>query len=96
LQGTTADPGLLAYWELPQRCSKEVKRLIVYVMLSRPRSLATLRSVGIGEHVRQIIEQGPPEQLVANFDMLFGEKMKRTKELAMRLAAKYGLLPGQC
>ena len=38
MQGTTADPGMVAYWFFPQRCSPTVKWLIVYVMLSRLRS----------------------------------------------------------
>ena len=71
MQGTTADPGMVAYWFFPQRCSPTVKWLIVYVMLSRPRSLANLISVGLADKVRGIIEQGPPEDLVATFPKLF-------------------------
>ena len=93
LQGITADPGLVAYWEMPRRTGKELKWLIVYVMLSRPRSLFTLRSVGMGPHIREIIEQGPPEDLVQNFDVLFGEKMKRTEKIAKEAVLKYGFLP---
>ena len=52
MQGTTADPGMVAYWFFPQRCSPTVKWLIVYVMLSRPRSLATLISIGLTDKVR--------------------------------------------
>ena len=37
MQGATADPGLVAYWFFPQRCSDTIRWLIVYVMLSRPR-----------------------------------------------------------
>ena len=94
MQGTTADPGMFAYWFFPQRCSSTVKWLIVYVMLSRPRSLATLTSVGLTEKVRAIIEQGPPEELVANFHKLFDAKIKNTKALAAEAAKRYGLLPG--
>ena len=93
LQGTTADPGLVAYWAMPQRASKELKWLIVYVMLSRPRSLSSLRSVGLGLRIREIIEQGPPEELVQSFDALFEDKMKRTKKFAQEATLKYGLLP---
>jgi hypothetical protein len=59
MQGTTADPGLVAYWCFPDLCSDTVRWLIVYVMLSRPRSLDTLRSVGLGlqeEKIRKLIE----------------------------------------
>ena len=94
MQGTTADPGMVAYWLFPQRCSDTIKWLIVYVILSRPRSLAQLKSVGLTSKVREIIEQGPPEDLVANFNKLFEGKIKTTAELARRAAQQYGLLPG--
>ena len=93
MQGTTADPGLVAYWFFPQRCSDTVRWLIVYVMLSRPRSLATLKSVNLTKQIRNIIVQGPPEDLVANFDRLFREKIDATMELARKAARAYGLLP---
>ena len=95
MQGTTADPGMVAYWFFPQRCSPTVKWLIVYVMLSRPRSLASLISVGLTTKVRDIIEQGPPQELVATFHKLFDEKIQKTKTRAAKLAKQYGLLPGQ-
>ena len=91
--GTTADPGLAADWFFPQRCSDTIRWLIVYVMLSRPRSLATLKSVNLTRQIRDIIEQGPPEDLVANFDRLFREKFDATRELAREAARAYGLLP---
>ena len=94
MQGTTADPGLVAYWFFPQRCSDTIRWLIVYVMLSRPRSLATLKSVNLTKKIRDIIEQGPPEDLVANFDRLFREKVEATRQLAQEAASFYGLLPG--
>ena len=84
---------MVAYWEMPQRATKELKWLIVYVMLSRPRGLSSLRSVGMSIHIRDIIEQGPPEELVQTFDVLFGDKMTRTKEIAKEAALKYGFLP---
>ena len=90
MQGTTADPGMVAHWFFPQRCSPTVKCLIVYVMLSRPRSFATLISVGLTDKVRAIIEQGPPEQLVATFHKLFDGKIKETKSLAAQAAKRYG------
>ena len=94
MQGTTADPGMFAYWFFPQRCSPTVKWLIVYVILSRVRSLATLTSVGLTDKVRAIIEQGPPEDLVATFHKLFDGKIEKTKALAVEAAKRYGLLPG--
>ena len=93
MQGTTADPSLVAYWFFPQRCTETIRWLIVYVMLSRPRSLATLKSVNFTNQIREIIEQGPPKDIVANFNKLFHDKIEETRRLA-RLAAKAnGLLP---
>ena len=94
MQGTTADPGMVAYWFFPQRCSQSVKWLIVYGMLSRRRSLATLTPVSLTAKVRGIIEQGPPEELVATFHKLFDEKIKKTKSAAAQAAKHYGLIPG--
>ena len=68
MQGTTADPGLYAYWMFPTRCSETVRWLIVYVMLSRPRSLDKLKSINITKKLREIIiEGGPPKDLVQPF-----------------------------
>ena len=93
MQGTTADPGLVAYWFFPQRVDVSVRWLIVYVMLSRPRSLATLKSVNLTKQIRDIIEQGPPNDLVANFDKLFHDKIEETRTLARQAARAHGLLP---
>jgi len=96
MQGTTADPGLVAYWCFPDFASETVKWLIVYVMLSRPRSLDTLRSVGLGMHeekIRALIEGGAPEDLVQSFHDLFGEKISATKQFARQAAERYGFLP---
>jgi hypothetical protein len=93
MQGTTADPGMAAYWFFPQRSSPAIKWLIVYVMLSRPRSLASIRSIGLTSAVRDIIEQGPPEELVGTFHKLFAAKIQDTKKLAQDAAQRYGLLP---
>ena len=59
MQGTTADPGLYAYWMFPKQCSEAVRWLIVYVMLSRPRSLGQLE-------IREILEKGLPKKACAN------------------------------
>ena len=62
-------------------------------MLSRPRCLASLQSVGLTEKVRTVIEEGPPEDLVASFRKLFEAKIEDTKAEAIRAAKHYGLLP---
>ena len=62
-------------------------------MISRPRSLKTLKSVNLTKQIRDIIEQGPPQDLVANFNKLFDNKIKETRKLASQAAEAYGLLP---
>ena len=52
LQGTTADPGLWAHWNMPRRMDPEVKWLLVYVMLSRVRGLDCLVSSGFDDKIR--------------------------------------------
>ena len=84
---------MVAYWTFPQRCSQTIKWLIVYVMLSRPRSLASVQSVGLISQIRSVLEEGPPEELVANFRKLFSAKIEDTKAEAIRAAKHYGLLP---
>ena len=86
---------MVAYWTFPQRSTTVIKWLIVYVILSRPRSLAQLKSIGLTGKVREIIEAGPPEDLVANFSKLFKEKIQATKDLAREAARRYDLLPGR-
>ena len=90
LQGTTATPGLIFHWNLPPRLSKELKWLAVYVALSRPPSLAQLRSVGLSPAVRKIIEAGPPEGLVGRFAALFDEKIERTQAAAQAAMEEMG------
>ena len=92
MQGTTADPGLYAYWMFPKRCSEAVQWLIVYVMLSRPRSLAQLRSINLTSKIRDIIQRGPPDSLVQRFHSLFAEKIAATAEIARQAAIQYGLV----
>ena len=56
-------------------------------MLSRVRALDCLASFGWDNKIREIIEGGPPEELVGNFEKLFGEKAKLTR-IAAREARK--------
>ena len=93
MQGFTADPGLVAYWFFPQRCTDTTRWLIVYVMLSRPLSLSALKSVNLTKEMRGTIERGPPDDLVTNFDKLFYDKIKESRKLARQAAEAHGLLP---
>ena len=89
LQGATCDPGLIAHFAMPNRADSDVKWLIVYVLLSRVRSLANLRSIGMTSQIRKIIEAGPPSMLAENFEKLFRSKITKTKAAA--IAAKSAL-----
>ena len=90
LQGTTADPGLWAHWNMTRRMDPEVKWLLVYVMLSRVRTLDRLVSSGLTEKIREIIESGPPKMLVGNFEKLFGDKIKKTRIAAREARENLG------
>jgi len=82
LQGATCDPGLIAHFAMPRRADDDIKWLIVYVLLSRVRSLSCLRSVGLTKKIRQIIESGPPSMLVENFEHVFRDKIVATRKQA--------------
>ena len=90
MQGMTADPGLIAHWVIPQRLTDDIKWLIVYVLLSRVRSLSRLRSVGLSNKVRSIIEGGPPAILAENFEKLFRHKIVATTKAAQASKAALG------
>ena len=60
----------------------EVKWLLVYVMLSRVRELDCLVSSGLNANIRKIIDHGPPEVLDGNFNKIFGQKIKQTRQAA--------------
>ena len=87
--GGTCDPGLIAHFEMPTRADEDIKWLIVYVLLSRVRSLANLRSIGMTSKIRKIIQASPPSMLAENFERLFRTKITNTKTAAM--AAKSAL-----
>ena len=90
MQGMTADPGLIAHWDIPQRLTDDIKWLIVYVMLSRVRSLDQLRSLGMTTKIRKIIESGAPADLVQTFARLFAAKIEKTKKLAGEASKSLG------
>ena len=62
--------------------------LSYYVGLSRPRALSKLLS--FGEPDRDIIEGGPPEEIVAAFKEFFEEKIPATKKAAARARKAMG------
>ena len=80
LQGTTADPGLVAHWNVPKDMRADLHWLLVYVMLSRVRSLDSLVSFGFSDTLREVIERGPPDNFVGSFDRLFGENVQATRQ----------------
>ena len=63
LQGATCDPGLIAHFVLPRQADHDIRWLIVYVLLSRVRSLSSLRSVGLTSKIREVIEGGAPQNI---------------------------------
>ena len=52
--------------------------LAIYVALDRVRRLKNLRSVGLNNEIRRIMEAGPPDSLPAQFQKLFHEKEVQT------------------
>ena len=75
---------------MPSRMDPEVKWLLVYVMLSRVRGLDCLVSSGLNDKIRNIIEQGPPEMLVGNFNKIFGDKIRKTRRDAREARKNLG------
>ena len=67
---------------MPRRADEDIKWLIIYVLLSRVRSLSNLRSVGLNPQIRKVIEGVPPTMLAENFERLFRKKIKDTKAAA--------------
>ena len=90
LQGTTCDPGLIYHWTFPKRLRKDVMWLAVYVALSRVRSLKYLRSIGMTDKIKNIIEEGPPDSLPAQFEKYFGKTETKTAAIAEEAMQKMG------
>ncbi len=67
---------------MPRQADPDIRWLIVYVLLSRVRSLSRLRSIGLTSNVREVIESGAPSLLTDNFDKLFRAKIETTKKAA--------------
>ena len=90
MQGTTATPGMVMHWQLPSRLPNNIRWLIVYVALSRVRTLRQLKSVGLDASIRQVIEAGPPEKLLDAFNSLFQDKPEKTSAKALEYRRKLG------
>ena len=82
LQGTTCHRGLIYHWRFPARLDAQMRWLAVYMVLSRVPTLSQLRSIGLDERVRDIINQGPPPGMLTRFRELFEEKSAATDILA--------------
>ena len=65
--------------------------LIVYVALSRVRCLSKLKSLGLTDAIRGLIEGGPPPSLLQGFALYFGDKLEKTIEKARKYREALGL-----
>ena len=90
LQGTTAEPGLIYYFNTPRRLSKVMKWIACYMALSRVRSLSELRSIGLTSSIRELIDLGPPVGFLTRFLRIFEEKMARTQKDVEDVLAELG------
>ena len=90
LQGTTTTPGLIYHFRTPRRLSPVMRWIATYMALSRVQSLRELRSIGLTEETRAIIEQGPPEGFLTRFWEVFAEKSKQTDEEMKKAMAELG------
>jgi len=90
MQGMTATPGLVAHWVLPPRVASDIKWLICYVTLSRVPSLDQLVSIGLSDKIREVLESGPPEDLVQMFSTLFAKKIQDTRVAALQAKQRLG------
>ena len=68
----------ILHWVFPRRLKKSMRWLAIYVALSRVRRLKNLRSIGLNEDFRKIMEECPPDSLLAQFHKLFNEKEAQT------------------
>ena len=90
LQGCTTDPGLIFHWKFPRRLSSDLRWLAVYVALSRVRALKNFRSVGLTTKIREIIEEGPPETIPAQFKKYFAATELKTQKAADAAMTRLG------
>ena len=62
LQGATTTPGLIYHFRTARRISGVMKWIATYMALSREQSLRQLRSIGLTTTIRDIIDNGPPDE----------------------------------
>ena len=84
------EPGLIFHWEFPNGVRKDLRWLASYVALSKVRSLAAFKSVGLTDKVRALLEKGPPDTLPEMFARLFAEKETATQQAADRAMRELG------
>ena len=82
LQGATTDPGMVAHFVMPRRADNDIKWLIVYVHLSRMRSLSQLRIIALDKMIKGFIERCPPYMLAKSFERTFRDKFGATTKRA--------------
>ena len=70
--------------------SKEMRWLTVYMALSRVRSLAQFRSIGLKDTVKELINAGPPAGMLNRFSLLFDEKADATNVAAEAAMTELG------
>ena len=72
------DRGLVYHWNVPNLMDEDLRWLVAYVALSRPRSLAEFVCVGLTNKQKEMIEGGPPEGIPRKFSQLFDETLAST------------------
>ena len=90
LQGTTAEPGLVYYFQTPRRLSKVMKWIACYMALSRVRSLSSLRSIGLTKEIQELIDLGPPDGFLTRFLKVFEDKIANTQNTVDDVFAELG------
>jgi hypothetical protein len=88
VQGKTAEPGFIAHWTFPPKLPTISIWLATYVILSRPTCFDNLLSHGLPD--RDIIEGGPPEEIIEAFDDLFTAKIAATKVACAKAREEMG------
>ena len=88
MQGSTADPGLVAHWNLPPQLGEASAWLSHYVLLSRVRSLQCLLSLSLPN--RKQLESGPPDDLKQRLHEMFHSKIQTTHQAAKEARQKLG------